>query len=115
MVGASRLGSRPIMSFNCCSGMFIVGLPCVRAGSPQEQQVEVLHLLPLGGVGLPGTWLLAMNWVLLWKSSWMILRPWALMVLSVSVTSTMASASPAATLASVAPQEFSTGTGIARS
>ncbi len=59
--------------------------------------------------------LLAMSLVLVSSRVWMILRPFALIVEPVSVMSTMASARPSTTLASVAPQENSTSTGMVRS
>ena len=59
--------------------------------------------------------LLAMSFVLVSSSVCTIFRPLARSVVPVSVTSTMASTRPSTALASVAPQENSTFTGMFRS
>jgi len=113
-VGAVTLGRRSRIFSNRSSGTFILRPTILSARSAPCRSMAIWSIFSFfqGSVMACRP---AINWVFDCINSWIIRSPCARMVVSVSVTSTMASARPDTALASVAPQEKEISTFIPRS
>src|ERR1039457_352159 len=113
-VGFFRLGSTLAMALILSAGAFIFNPTIPSAASDDLSRVAIWSILARFQ-GSAQAALLAISTGTDSISSQTIRSPLALIVEPVSVTSTMASHRPSTTLASVAPQENSTVTGMLRS